>query len=106
MMNRLKRIVLGVVSVLLVVTPAGATAQTLTGTISGRVTDAQGGALPGVRLTLVSPRGESTQTTSARGHFRFLGLESGIYEVRTSVNGFKPRTESNLDITIGKTIEL
>jgi hypothetical protein len=106
MTNRLTRIVLSALALLLVVTAAGASAQTLTGQISGRVTDAQGGALPGVLVTLVSSRGEQTQTTNAQGDFRFLGLESGIYEVRTSIQGFKPRTQSNLEITIGKSIDL
>ena len=104
--NRLLRIVLSAVALLLVVMSASATAQTLTGTIQGRVTDAQGGALPGVLVTLVSTRGESTQTTDAQGDFRFLGLEPGIYEVRTSLQGFKPRNQSNLQITIGQTIDL
>src|SRR5688572_12266497 len=102
---RLLRIVLSAVALLLLVM-ATATAQTLTGTIQGRVTDAQGGALPGVVVTLVSARGESTQTTDAQGDFRFLGLEPGIYEVRTSLQGFKPRNQSNLQITIGQTIDL
>jgi hypothetical protein len=98
--------VLSAIALLLVVTATGASAQTLTGQISGRVTDAQGGALPGVVVTLVSRRGESTQTTDAQGDFRFLGLESGIYEVRTMLNGFKPRVQSNLEIIIGKSIDL
>ncbi|HUR20485.1 MAG TPA: TonB-dependent receptor [Vicinamibacterales bacterium] len=100
------RIVLSALALLLVVTAAGASAQTLTGQISGRVTDAQGGALPGVVVTLVSTRGEQTQTTNELGDFRFLGLETGIYEVRTMLNGFKPRNQSNLEITIGKSIDL
>src|SRR5688572_16002071 len=104
--NRLLRIVLSAVALLLLVMATSATAQTLTGTIQGRVTDAQGGALPGVVVTLISSRGQSTQTTDAQGDFRFLGLESGIYEVRTSIQGFKPRNQSNLEITIGKTIDL
>src|SRR6188508_386342 len=106
MTKRLIRIVLSALALLLVVTAAGASAQTLTGQISGRVTDAQGGALPGVVVTLASRRGESTQTTNEQGKFRFLGLEPGIYEVRTMLNGFKPRVQSNLEITIGKNIEL
>ncbi len=106
MTKRLTRMVLSAIALLLVVTATSVSAQTLTGQIGGRVTDAQGGALPGVLVTLVSTRGESTQTTNAQGEFRFLGLESGIYEVRTTLNGFKPRNQSNLEITIGKSIDL
>ena len=104
--NRLLRIVLSAVALLLIVMATSATAQTLTGTIQGQVTDAQGGALPGVVVTLVSNRGQSTQTTDTQGNFRFLGLEPGIYEVRTSLQGFKPRNQSNLQISIGQTIDL
>jgi len=104
--DRLLRIVPSAVALLLVVMATSAAAQTLTGAIQGRVTDAQGGALPGVVVTLVSARGESTQNTDEKGEFRFLALEPGIYEVRTSLQGFKARNESNLEITIGKTIDL
>ena len=104
--NRLLRIVLGAVAALLVVMTASATAQTLTGAIQGRVTDAQGGALPGVVVTLVGARGESNQTTDPQGEFRFLALEPGIYEVKTMLQGFKPRTQNNIQVTIGATVEL
>jgi hypothetical protein len=81
--------------------PASVSAQTLTGTISGRATDAQGGALPGVLVTLVSRTGEATQTTEEEGRFRFLGLNTGVYELRTTLDGFKPTSRPNLEITIG-----
>jgi hypothetical protein len=93
-------------SALALLLATSAAAQTLTGTISGRVTDTQGGALPGVVVTLSSRTGATTQTTDAQGDFRFLGLNSGVYEVSTMLAGFKPRVQSNLEITIGKTIEL
>lgn len=85
---------------------ANASAQVLTGTIAGRVTDAQGGALPGVLVTLASRTGETTQTTDEKGDFRFLGLNPGIYEVRAALDGFRPNSQPNLEITIGKTIDL
>jgi hypothetical protein len=106
MTNRVTRIVVCGLLLLLGVTPADAAAQPQTGTIAGRVTDAKGSALPGVLLTMVCSRGESTQTSGAHGDFRFLGLDAGTYEVRASINGFKPRTRSNLVVTIGKTIDL
>jgi hypothetical protein len=94
------------VALLLALSATSVSAQTMTGTIAGHVTDAQGGALPGVVVTLVSRTGESNQTTDERGEFRFLGLNTGVYEVRTMLDGFKPRVQSNLEITIGKTIDL
>ena len=102
----LSRITLGAAALLILLTAARASAQNLTGTIAGRVTDAQGGSLPGVVITLISRTGQATQTTDAQGEFRFLALSTGIYEVRTMLKGFKPRSESNLEISIGKTIDL
>lgn len=104
--NRLLRMVLSAVAALLVVMTANATAQTLSGAIQGRVTDTQGGALPGVLVTLIGARGESTQTTDQQGEFRFLALEPGIYEVKTTLQGFKPRNQNNIQVTIGQTIDL
>jgi hypothetical protein len=99
-------IVRGAAALLLILTATAASAQTLTGTIAGKVVDAQGGALPGAMVTLVSRTGETTQTSDAQGDFRFLGLNPGIYEVRTTLQGFKPKSQPNLEITIGKAIDL
>lgn len=83
-----------------------ASAQSISGTITGRVVDAQGGALPGVLVTLVSRTGETTQTTDAQGDFRFLGLNPGVYEVRAALQGFKPKSQPNIEISIGRAISL
>jgi len=52
----MKRIAL-LLTVVLLGLAATATAQTLLGTIEGRVLDEQGGVLPGVTVTLTGPRG-------------------------------------------------
>lgn len=103
-MNRwLIRLGLGAAALLLA---ASASAQVLTGTIAGKVTDAQGGALPGVLVTLVSRTGSATQTTDSQGDFRFLGLMPGVYEVRSALDGFRPNSQANLDLGMGKTIDV
>jgi hypothetical protein len=81
-------------------------AQTLTGTISGKVTDQQGGVLPGVAVTLTGKTGAQTQTTDAKGEFRFMGLAPGTYAVKAELQGFRPKEQQALDVTMGKTIEL
>lgn len=83
-----------------------ASAQSMSGTIAGRVMDAQGGGLPGVLVTLVSRTGETSQTTDGQGDFRFLGLNPGIYELRAALEGFRPKTQPNIEITIGRSIDL
>jgi hypothetical protein len=100
------RLIRTAAALLLALGATTASAQTLTGTIAGRITDAQGGALPGVLVTLASRTGETTQTTDAQGDFRFLGLNPGMYEVRAALQGFKPSAQSGLEITIGKAIDL
>src|SRR5258706_7532256 len=83
-----------------------AAAQSLTGTITGRVLDQQGGALPGTTVTVTGKTGAQTQVTDARGEFRFVGLSIGNYSVRAELAGFSKREEQSLDLGIGNTIDL
>src|SRR4029079_10101311 len=81
-------------------------AQSLTGTITGRVLDQQGGALPGATVTATGKTGSQTQVTDARGEFRFVGLSVGTYSVLAELPGFSKREEQALDLGIGNTIDL
>ena len=74
-----------------------AKAQTLTGTIGGRVVDQQGAVLPGVSVTLSGKTGAQTQITDARGEFRFVGLDVGTYysSQRPSSGFSAPRKEAD-----------
>jgi hypothetical protein len=81
-------------------------AQTLTGTITGKVTDEQGGVLPGVTVTLTGSQGSSIQVSDAKGEFRFIGLTPGTYSVKSEIQGFRPKQQQNLDLAIGKTIDV
>ncbi|HKD19936.1 MAG TPA: carboxypeptidase-like regulatory domain-containing protein, partial [Thermoanaerobaculia bacterium] len=56
-----------------------ASAQQLTGNIYGNVVDEQGARLPGVSVTLTGIGAAKTQTTDARGEFRFMSLSPGVY---------------------------
>jgi outer membrane receptor for ferrienterochelin and colicin len=91
---------------------AGAAAQTTTGTISGRVLDSQGGALPGATVTAKSPnlQGSRETVTSANGDYILTGLPSGPYSISVTLAGFQPHTRSvvlaptqalPLEITLG-----
>ncbi len=69
-----------------------APAQTLTGSISGTVTDAAGATIPDVKVTANSPaliRGTVDLNSDANGYFRFLELPPGAYSVRFEKTGFK-----------------
>src|SRR5665647_1616764 len=90
-----------------VVTWAGtAGAQTLTGTIAGKVTDEQGGVLPGVAVTLTGKMGAKTQVTDAKGEFRFLALDPGTYSVKAELQGFRAKERADLDVATGRTVDV
>ena len=67
-----------------------------TGTISGRVTDQQGGVLPGVTVTATSPQlqGARTVVTSANGDYILPLLPPGVYSVAVELEGFDSVTRT------------
>jgi hypothetical protein len=83
-----------------------ANAQTLTGTVTGKITDQQGGVLPGVTVTLTGKTGAQTQVTDSQGVYRFIGLQPGTYTLKTELQGFKPKEQQNIDVSISKTVEI
>ena len=80
-----------------------AMAQT-TGDIVGRVTDEQGGVLPGVTVEARGPafQGVRTSVTDASGTYRLVLLPPGVYKVTANLQGFA-RVESTLTVALGKT---
>jgi hypothetical protein len=88
------RIVITIISVLALV--GGAAAQTTTGTISGRVLDAQGATLPGATVSAKSPNLQGTReaVTSENGDYILTGLPSGPYAITFSISGFQPQTRN------------
>lgn len=88
------------------------TAQSTSGTISGRVVDTQGLATPGVTVTAQSPslQGVRTTVTSEHGDFIVPLLPSGTYVVRFELSGFEttertvsiaPTQAASLDVELG-----
>jgi carboxypeptidase family protein len=78
------------VAVAVVMTSGPATAQTSTGTITGRVVDTQGGTLPGVTITITSPnlQGTRSDVSSQNGDYILTLLPPGTYEVTFELSGF------------------
>jgi outer membrane receptor for ferrienterochelin and colicin len=99
-MRRFLRAVLLVIPVL---SASFALAQT-TGDIAGRVTDEQGGALPGVTVEARGPalQGVRTAVTDAIGAFRLVLLPPGTYRVTANLQGFA-RVEQPVVVALGKT---
>jgi len=75
------------VALIMAIIPA--LAQETTGSVRGRVVDAQGLAVPGVTVTTTGPQGAKTTVTDAEGRFSIPFLTPGVYSVRAELQGFK-----------------
>src|SRR5918992_3414662 len=76
-----------------------------TGTIQGRVMDAQGAVLPGVTVTATSPSalGAQTTVTSETGNYRFPALPPGTYTLTYELAGFNTVKREGIQIALGFT---
>ena len=95
----------GVAAALLAATflTAPASAQSLVGSVAGTITDEQGGAVPGVAVTLTGKTGAKTATTDADGRYRFVAIDPGTYSVQAQVSGFQPQRKDDVQISVGRT---
>jgi len=68
----------------------------ITGSIAGRITDQQGGVLPGVSVTAISvaAQGARTTVTSEHGDYMLAFLPPGDYSVSMELGGFKTATRT------------
>jgi len=83
-----------------------ASAQQTTGTISGRVVDAQGLPVPGAAITITGSQGVKTAVTDGDGRFTVPFLTPGRYAVRAALQGFTPIDRSNVQVQLGQTTDI
>ena len=95
----------GLITVLGIVPAAAQTGQ-MFGELVGKVTDDQGGLLPGVTVTLSGPAvmGTPTAVTSATGQYRFPAVASGTYTLKFELTGFTPLTREGIVVPVRQTI--
>src|SRR5262249_55171670 len=79
---------------------ATASAQTLTGSITGTVKDEQGGVLPGANVTLTGKTGARNTVTAAGGVYRVTALEPGTYVVNAQLQGFTSPQNQQVVISV------
>ena len=88
--------------------PAPAAAQTgqTFGELVGKVTDDQGGVLPGVTVTMSGPSamGNPTAVTNERGLYRFPAVNSGTYSLRFELTGFSPMVREGIVVPVRQTV--
>jgi len=88
---------------LVVLAGASAHAQTALGTVRGIVLDEQGGALPGVTVTLrhVDTNTVQTAVTGTDGRFFVPNLRAGAYEIAWELSGFAAQRQT-LQLRVGQ----
>jgi outer membrane receptor protein involved in Fe transport len=98
---------LGFAIVLVFAAGGTAMAQTETGRISGIITDATGGVLPGVAVTLKSDTTGSVRSsvTDASGRYVFANVAPGPYELTAELSGFQV-TRNKAVVTVGTAMSL
>lgn len=88
----------------LILLPALAAAQGTTGSISGTITDAQKGVVPGVTIlvTQTDTGAERTAVSDEHGRYTVLSLSPGPYKLTTQLAGFGTVVRDQLTVAIGK----
>lgn len=85
---------------------ASAFAQATTGTLAGRLIDAQGLAVPGATVTVTGPQGSRSFVSDAEGRYSAPFLTPGIYDVRAELQGFKSVDIQDVTVSLGQTTEV
>ena len=84
---------------------ASAGAQVFTGRVDVSIEDATGGRIPGATVDLTGPISH-TEVADAQGQAHFLNLPVGIYTVKSSLAGFTPAVNSNVEVQSGASTPL
>src|SRR5712692_8237160 len=91
----MRRLVFALGLVCALARPAGAQ----TATVSGKVFDQSGAAVPGATVTLTGPAGSSTATSGGSGEYSFRNVASGTYRIAVTLPGFAAATRN--DVVVG-----
>src|SRR4051812_41267412 len=91
---------------LFLLTTLTAVAQETTGTIRGRIIDAQGLAVPGANVTATGPQGAKTAVSDSEGRFSLPFLTPGMFTVRGELQGFKAVEQKNVTVSLGQAVDL
>ncbi len=85
-----------------------ARAQSVTGQISGTVTDVSGSVIPGAAVQLTHDLSQQTRSfvTGARGSFIFTGLVPGAYSLHVSQPGFKAYDQKAINVSSQERVDL
>lgn len=79
-----------------------------TGTLRGTITDAEGGAVEGARVTLTSPNLQGSQSTQTNedGFYRVFNLPPGIYSIEVVIPGKATLRRDGVKVGIDQTLQV
>src|SRR5687768_10148323 len=105
-MRKIISSMIALVAVLALAAPA--MAQQTTGTITGRITDAQQAAMPGVTVTATNTATgfSRSDVTNSEGLYRIAALPVGSYDVKAELQGFKTSDRKGVAVSVGTTVDL
>src|SRR5262249_41740123 len=83
-------------------------AQITTGSIQGDVRDESGGAVAGASIEArnLETNAIRTETADSDGHFSFLSLTPGRYELKFAQQGFATILQQNVNVPIGSSLTI
>jgi Carboxypeptidase regulatory-like domain/TonB dependent receptor len=107
-MKKVGYVCLALVLALVCAVSSWAQSQTTTGTVQGDVLDEHGGSVAGATVEARNLGTNFTQTekTNSDGHFAFLGLAPGRYELKIKQAGFATVVQQNVNLTVGQVISI
>jgi hypothetical protein len=96
------------VAVVLAVAPRAASAQAVTGTILGTVTDSTGAVVAGASVTLTHTGTGLVRhvVTDTRGEYAAPSLPTGVYTVSAELTGFRTVTLSNIEVGVDQRVRM
>src|SRR5882762_1380890 len=85
-----------------------AQSHTTTGTVQGDVLDERGGSVAGatVEVRNLDTNFNQTEKTNSDGHFAFLSLAPGRYQLTINQPGFASVLQQNVNLTVGQVITI
>ena len=85
--------------------PATASAQTVTGTLQGNVSDAKGAVIPGAEVVIRNMETGQARTlqTNSEGAYVASFLPLGRYTVTAASTGFTKVSQENIEVTLNQT---
>jgi hypothetical protein len=104
----MKKIIVAMIALCACAVTIPAFAQQTTGSIQGRIVDAQKAAVPGVTVTAKNTETGFTRSevTDAEGVYRLNALPVGTYDLRAELAGFTPYDRKGLIVNVGQTIDV